>query len=43
MLIRVLTIFQTAATIIYAIIGGSGYLMFGDNVSDEVSIYILIR
>ncbi|KAL5519122.1 hypothetical protein ACEPAH_805 [Sanghuangporus vaninii] len=26
-----------AATIIYALIGGCGYLMFGDSVSDEVS------
>ena len=29
--------YQTAAMIIYAVIGGSGYLMFGDTVSDEAS------
>lgn len=28
---------QTVATIIYMFIGGAGYLMFGNAVSDEVS------
>ena len=28
---------QVAATVIYGVIGASGYLMFGNSVSDEVS------
>ncbi|PAV21981.1 amino acid transporter [Pyrrhoderma noxium] len=34
---RMINMAFTAATIIYAIIGGCGYLMFGNSVSDEVS------
>jgi vesicular inhibitory amino acid transporter len=33
---------QVVATSIYAIIGYAGYLMFGRNVSDEVSLIVRI-
>jgi hypothetical protein len=33
---------QVVATFIYAVIGYAGYLMFGRNVSDEVSLMLRI-
>jgi amino acid permease len=33
--------FKIISTLIYALVGGAGYLMFGDSVMEEVRIIII--